>query len=77
MRYAISADSIVANCFHCLDCQAKSNSAFGISVWFSTSQFKIMQGHLAQYTFTLDSGEEKLCAFCPDCGSRIYNTVTD
>ena len=36
-----------------------------------------MQGQLAQYTFTLDSGEEKLCAFCPDCGSRIYNTGTD
>ena len=73
----LSADSIVAYCFHCLDCQAKSNSAFGISVWFSTSQFKIMQGQLAQYTFTLDSGEEKLCAFCLDCGSSIYNTGTD
>ena len=35
-----------------------------------------MQGKLAQYTFTLDSGDEKLCAFCPDCGSRIYHTGT-
>ena len=37
----------------------------------------IKQGKLAQYTFTLDSGDEKLCAFCPDCGSRIYHTGTD
>ena len=37
----------------------------------------ITQGKLAQYTFTLDSGDEKLCAFCPDCGSRIYHTGTD
>ena len=36
-----------------------------------------MQGKLAQYTFTLDSSDEKLCAFCPDCGSRIYHTGTD
>ncbi len=35
-----------------------------------------MQGKLAQYTFTLDNGDEKLCAFCPDCGSRIYHTGT-
>ena len=36
-----------------------------------------MQGKLAQYTFTLNSGDEKLCAFCPDCGSRNYHTGTD
>jgi hypothetical protein len=36
-----------------------------------------MQGEPAQYMFTLDSGDEKLCAFCPDCGSSIYNTGTD
>ena len=36
-----------------------------------------MQGKPAQYTFTLDSGDKKLCAFCPDCGSRIYHTGTD
>jgi hypothetical protein len=36
-----------------------------------------MQGKLAQYTFTLDSGDEKLCTFCPDCGSRIYHTGTN
>ena len=37
----------------------------------------IMQDKLAKYRFKLDSGDEKLCAFCPDCGSRIYHTGTD
>ena len=36
-----------------------------------------MQGKLVQYTFTLNSGDETLCAFCSDCGSRIYNAGTD
>ncbi|NCV67236.1 MAG: hypothetical protein EBW61_05335 [Rhodobacteraceae bacterium] len=61
----MSADPIVAYCCHCIDCQAKSSSAFGISVWFSTSQFKIKQGQLAQYTFTLDSGDESFALSVP------------
>ena len=36
-----------------------------------------MQGKLAQYRFTLDNGDEKLYAFWPVCGSRIYYTGTD
>jgi len=77
VRYKISSVPYVAYCCHCRDCQAQSSSAFGISVWFPSSEFLITHGKLATYVFALKSGDEKLCAYCADCGTRIYHTGTD
>ncbi len=70
-------DLIVAYCCHCTDCQAQSNSAFGIFVWLPTSQFTIARGRSVQYVFNLDNVDEKLCAFYSDSVVRIYYVETD
>lgn len=48
-----------------------------MSVWFPAKAFKLTAGELANWKTHGDSGDEKPCAFCPDCGSRIYHGSPD
>lgn len=48
-----------------------------MSVWFPADAFKLTSGELKSWKTYGDSGNEKLCAFCPDCGSRIYHVIPD
>jgi hypothetical protein len=77
IRYEISSEPIVAYCCHCTDCQQQSSSAFGMSVWFSTDTFRLTDGALSTWKTRGDSGNEKSCALCPDCGTRIYHAFVD
>ena len=38
--------------------------------------FRLESGQLKEFVTTADSGREKTCAFCPDCGVRIYNATS-
>lgn len=77
IRFEVSADPVVAYCCHCTDCQQQSSSAFGMSVWFPASAFKLTKGELVEWRVTADSGTEKLCTFCGTCGSRISHAFSD
>ena len=35
--------------------------------------FRLLNGHLKTFTRASDSGRPVLCAFCPECGTRIYH----
>lgn len=60
---------------HCTDCQTGTGSAFRISIPVPGSTFK-MTGTPANYLKTsADSGNPRLQAFCPNCGSPIYSTT--
>jgi len=59
---------------HCTDCQTGTGSAFRVSVPIPGSQFK-MKGQPTNYVkTTADSGNPRVQAFCPQCGSPIYST---
>ena len=77
VRYSIAGKPVLAYCCHCSDCQQQSSSAFGMSVWFPTNCFRLTAGELFTWRTRGDSGNEKLCAFCPECGSRIYHAISD
>jgi hypothetical protein len=59
---------------HCTDCQTGTGSAFRVSVPVPGSTLKI-NGEPATYLkTTADSGNPRLQAFCPRCGTPIYST---
>ena len=35
--------------------------------------FRLLQGEVKTFTRTSDSGRPVVCAFCPECGTRIYH----
>ena len=75
IRYAIHGDPQTLYACHCRDCQKQSSSAFGLSLWAERDKFEITHGELKFWSTRADDGTVKLCAFCPECGTRIYHAI--
>ena len=56
---------------HCLACQRRTGSAFGIQARFSADRVRVT-GRYAEYVRRSDEGEERTHCFCPDCGATVF-----
>lgn len=59
---------------HCADCQTLSGSAFRTVVPTPEEKFTLLKGTPKTYERTAESGNKRLQAFCPDCGTPLYST---
>jgi len=59
---------------HCTDCQTGTGSAFRVSVPVAGATFQMTGQPTTYLKTTADSGNRRLQAFCPTCGSPIYST---
>ena len=66
-------------CCHCTECQGQASSAFGMSLIVEHRQIEILQGEdrIRHWETRGDDGEIKRCAYCPECGSRLYHAGED
>ena len=62
---------------HCRDCQTLSGSAFSVVVPAVAGTFRQVSGEPATYVKTAESGNKRIQAFCPRCGTRIYSAPAD
>ena len=58
---------------HCLECRKQSASAFGVSVFFLRTSLRLTRGAPKFWLRPTDSGGTMECAFCFDCGSRLWH----
>jgi hypothetical protein len=56
---------------HCLACQRRTGSAFGMQARFPRERVRI-EGRANEYTRSSDAGEPRTFHFCPECGSTVY-----
>lgn len=60
---------------HCLACQRRTGSVFGVQARFDAEQVTI-EGDSRQFVRVSDSGDgEAVFHFCPDCGATVYYTL--
>jgi hypothetical protein len=59
---------------HCLACQRRTGSAFGIQARWSKDQVEVC-GRYAEYIRVSDDGEQRTFRFCPQCGSTVFWTT--
>jgi hypothetical protein len=59
---------------HCTDCQVGTGSAFRVNVPVPGTTFRITGQPATYLKTTAESGNPRLQAFCPRCGSPIYST---
>lgn len=57
---------------HCLACQQRTGSAFGVQARFGRQQVSSLSGRAAKFVRVADSGRRITFHFCPDCGSIVY-----
>ena len=73
VRYRLEGKPAGLAVCHCTECQRQSGSAFGMSLAVPKDSFRLLSGELKTFSVLCDSGRNKECAFCPDCGTRIYH----
>lgn len=73
LRYRVEAEPIRVYCCHCSECRAQSASAFGVSVRVPTEAVSLTAGTPRIWRRATASGAVLACAFCPDCGTRIWH----
>ena len=56
---------------HCLECQRRTGSAFGIAAFFSVASAEIA-GMSSTYQRVSDNGFPVILHFCGTCGSTVY-----
>jgi hypothetical protein len=73
MRYELSGKPLEVYICHCSECRKQSASASGISVIVSRQVFRLTQGEPNFWSRPTDTGNTLRCAFCPNCGTRLWH----
>jgi hypothetical protein len=73
VRYESWGEPAALYVCHCTECRKQSASAFGISFIVPRSGFRVTQGNPKFWSRLANSGRHVHCAFCPDCGSRLWH----
>jgi hypothetical protein len=60
---------------HCLACQRRTGSAFGMQARFPSNHVRIV-GRYTEYVRASDEGEERTFHFCPTCGATVFYTLS-
>jgi hypothetical protein len=78
LRLEVEGDPFVVSICHCLACQRRTGSAFGMQAAFRPDQVEIV-GRFSDYSRISDEADRKehVFHFCPDCGSQVFYTEPD
>jgi len=77
IRYELTGLPKMLYACHCGDCQKQSASAFGMSLIMARDDVNFLRGQAQLKTWDTqgDDGAIKRCAFCPDCGTRMFHAT--
>ena len=75
LRLDVTGDPFVVSICHCLDCQRRTGSAFGMQAAFRPDQVQVV-GRYNDFSRISEEADQKEHAFhfCPDCGSQVFYT---
>ena len=71
LRLSCSGEASRVSICHCLDCQRRTGSAFGVQARFRREDVSV-EGRATAFTRAGDSGGRCTFHFCPACGSTLY-----
>jgi hypothetical protein len=74
LRVTTEGDPVRISMCHCLACQRRTGSAFGIQARFEEERVRI-EGSFNEYVRISDEGEERIFSFCPECGATVFYRV--
>ena len=76
LRLQADGDPVRISVCHCLACQRRTGSAYGVQARFPADRVQI-SGSAQTYLRISDGGEERTFSFCPECGATVYYTTPD
>lgn len=72
LRLGCQDEPIRVSMCHCLECQRRTGSLFGIQAWFRSEQVKPVHGIAKQFIRQADSGRRVIFSFCAECGGTVF-----
>jgi hypothetical protein len=78
LRLTVDGEPFAVSICHCLACQRRTGSAFGMQAGFKAGQVAVSGRH-HEYSRSSDEADHKehVFHFCPDCGSQVFYTEPD
>jgi len=75
LRLEVEGDPFAVSICHCLACQRRTGSAFGMQAGFKAAQVNVV-GRFNDFARISDEEDRKehVFHFCPDCGSQVFYT---
>jgi hypothetical protein len=74
LRLVAEGEPVRISMCHCLACQRRTGSAFGVQARFEEERVRI-EGRSKEYVRSSDEGEERVFSFCPECGATVFYRV--
>ncbi|HEX6699353.1 MAG TPA: GFA family protein [Gaiellaceae bacterium] len=74
LRLTAEGDPVRISMCHCLACQRRTGSAFGLQARFPEDRVSVVGRH-TEYVRMSDEGEPRTFRFCPDCGATVFWTT--
>ena len=74
IRYRLLQAPVAIYACHCRLCQQQSASAFGMSMLVKRDAIEFSGAQPRVYLTSGSTGRRKHCAFCSECGTRLYHT---
>lgn len=71
LRVTCAGEPAKVSLCHCLACQKRTGSAYGIAAFFSREDVRV-DGPSRSYERQSDRGFPVRFHFCPDCGSTVF-----
>jgi hypothetical protein len=72
LRVTCEGEPVRISMCHCLACQQRTGSVFGVQARFERDKVTRIEGHASEYVRTGDSGGKAHFRFCGQCGSTVY-----
>jgi hypothetical protein len=72
LRLTCQGDPVRISICHCLECQRRTGSTFGVQAWYPRQQVLSVQGISKRFTRSSDSGRTVTFDFCSECGGTIF-----
>jgi hypothetical protein len=75
LRLVAAGEPIHVSICHCLACQRRTGSAFGVQARFTSDHVEVV-GRYNDYARTSDEADRNVHVFhfCPDCGATVFYT---
>ncbi len=71
LNVVVEGEPIRISMCHCLACQRRTGSAFGIQARWPGDRVRI-EGRSTEYVRISDDGDPRAFHFCPECGATVY-----
>ena len=76
LQIACEGDPVRVGICHCLACQRRTGSAFGVQARFARDKVTV-EGTATEFVRIGDEGCRIVFRFCPACGATVYYTIDE